>query len=77
MHSAIANKGAGEGIYLCPLLLLLDIQLPGIPGSEGVPVLQGKYPQLEIIMLTVLAAADKVFASICYGACGYVLNETP
>src|SRR4029079_17913066 len=35
-------------------VLLLDIQLPGMPGSEGVKVLQEKFPQLEIIMLTVL-----------------------
>jgi DNA-binding NarL/FixJ family response regulator len=60
-----------------PEVLLLDIQLPGMLGSEGVRVLQEKYPQLEIIMLTVLAEQDKVFESICNGACGYLLKETP
>ncbi len=60
-----------------PDVLLLDIQLPGMSGSEGVKVLQEKYPQLEIIMLTVLAEQEKVFESICNGACGYLLKETP
>src|SRR5215510_13725873 len=60
-----------------PDVLLLDIQLPGMPGSEGVGVFQEKFPQLEIIMLTILAEQDKVFESICNGACGYLLKETP
>jgi len=60
-----------------PDVLLLDIQLPGMLGSDGVRVLQEKYPQLEIIMLTVLDEQDKVFESICNGACGYLLKETP
>ena len=60
-----------------PDVLLLDIQLPGMPGSEGVKVLQEMYPQLEIVMLTVLAEQEKVFESICNGACGYLLKETP
>jgi DNA-binding NarL/FixJ family response regulator len=60
-----------------PDVLLLDIQLPGMPGSEGVKPLQETYPQLEIIMLTVLAEQEKVFESICNGACGYLLKETP
>ena len=63
--------------YDVPEVLLLDIQLPGTPGSEGVKVFQEKFPQLEIIMLTVLAEQDKVFESICNGACGYLLKETP
>jgi len=60
-----------------PDVMLLDIQLPGMPGSEGVKALQEKYPKLEIIMLTVLAEQEKVFESICNGACGYLLKETP
>lgn len=60
-----------------PEVLLLDIQLPGMQGSEAVRVFQEKFPQLEIVMLTVLAEQDKVFESICNGACGYLLKETP
>jgi len=60
-----------------PEVLLLDIQLPGMPGSEGVRVFREKFPPIEIVMLTVLAEQDKVFESICNGACGYLLKETP
>ncbi len=71
---AMSNNAANVAL---PEVLLLDIQLPGMPGSEGVKVFQEKYPKLEIIMLTILAEQEKVFESICNGACGYLLKETP
>ncbi|HEY3025341.1 MAG TPA: response regulator transcription factor [Pyrinomonadaceae bacterium] len=60
-----------------PDVLLLDIHLPGMLGSEGVRVLKEKYPALQILMLTVYAEQDLVFESICNGACGYLLKKTP
>jgi DNA-binding NarL/FixJ family response regulator len=60
-----------------PDVLLLDIDLPGMLGSEGVRHLRHKFPALQIIMLTVYADQDRVFESICNGACGYLLKETP
>ncbi|MEP6636024.1 MAG: response regulator transcription factor [Acidobacteriota bacterium] len=62
---------------LKPDVLLLDIHLPGMLGSDGVGLLQEKYSSVQIIMLTVYAEGDKVFESICNGACGYLLKETP
>jgi DNA-binding NarL/FixJ family response regulator len=58
-------------------VLLLDIHLPGMPGSEGVCVLREKYPSLQILMLTVYDEEEKIFESICNGACGYLLKKTP
>jgi DNA-binding NarL/FixJ family response regulator len=57
-----------------PDVLLLDIQLPGMPGSEGVRVSREKFPQTEIIMPIALAEQEKVFESICNGDCGYLLK---
>ena len=59
-----------------PNVLLLDIHLPGMLGSEGVKVFQEKYPSVQIMMLTIYAEQDKVFESICNGACGYLLKKT-
>ena len=58
-------------------VLLLDINLPGIPGSAGVRLLREQYPSTEVLMLTVYADQDKVFESICNGASGYLLKKTP
>src|SRR5260370_5441220 len=62
---------------LHPDVMLLDINLPGMLGSEGVGFFRSKYPALQVLMLTVYAEQDKVFESICNGACGYLLKKTP
>ncbi len=60
-----------------PHVILLDIHMPGIPGSEGVKLLRKKYANTEIVMLTVLEESAQIFESICNGACGYMLKKTP
>lgn len=57
-------------------VLLLDIRLPGMPGSEGIGLLKQKFPVVQILMLTINADDDSVFESICRGACGYLLKNT-
>jgi DNA-binding NarL/FixJ family response regulator len=58
-------------------VVLLDINLPGMPGSEGVRVLRELQPSLQVLMLTVFSGQDRVFESLCNGACGYLLKKTP
>jgi DNA-binding NarL/FixJ family response regulator len=58
-------------------VLLLDIELPGTPGPEGALLLRESHPEAAILMLTVFADDDKVFASIRNGASGYLLKKTP
>jgi DNA-binding NarL/FixJ family response regulator len=66
-----------RAINKAPDVLLLDIHLPGMLGSEAVRVFREKYPSLQVLMLTVYDGQDKVFESICNGACGYLLKKTP
>jgi len=60
-----------------PRVLLLDIRLPGMRGCDGIGVLKEKFPSVQILMLTINADEDSVFESICKGACGYLLKNTP
>ena len=60
-----------------PDIILLDIHMPNMLGSVGVGQLCAKYPRAAVIMLTVYDEQDKVFESICNGACGYLLKKTP
>lgn len=66
-----------KGFTAVPDVLLLDIHLPGMLGSEAVKVFTQKFPAMQILMLTVYAEQDKIFESICNGACGYLLKKTP
>jgi DNA-binding NarL/FixJ family response regulator len=56
---------------------LLDIGLPGMSGIEGVRRLRELLPEVAVLMLTVHADNENVFAAICAGACGYLLKDTP
>ncbi|MBL8220702.1 MAG: response regulator transcription factor [Bryobacterales bacterium] len=58
-------------------VLLLDIQLPGIPGDQAIELLLAANPSMCILMLTVFSGRDRVFTSICSGAHGYLLKSTP
>lgn len=60
-----------------PDVALLDIELPGISGIEGVRRLKQRFPSIQILMLTVFADNDHVFEAICAGASGYLLKDTP
>jgi DNA-binding NarL/FixJ family response regulator len=60
-----------------PDVLLLDINLPGISGSEGARVLHEEYPSVQILMLTVYDEDSHIFESMCNGASGYLLKRTP
>lgn len=60
-----------------PEVMLLDIGLPGMSGSEGVRLLKERYPTMQILMLTIYDEDDRVFESVCNGACGYLLKKTP
>lgn len=60
-----------------PDVVLMDIRLPGLSGTDGVKLLKKRYPAVEVLMLTVSAERDRIFESICAGASGYLLKSTP
>jgi DNA-binding NarL/FixJ family response regulator len=60
-----------------PDVILLDIHLPGTLGSVGAAALAKKHARACILMLSVTDERDRVFESICNGACGYLLKSTP
>jgi len=59
-----------------PDVILMDIQLPGMSGIEGIKLIKEKFPDIEIIMLTVYHDSHKIFNSLCAGASGYLLKHT-
>lgn len=58
-----------------PEVILLDIQLPGINGIEGIRGFRKVTPATHIIMLTVFDDDDLIFNAICLGAEGYLLKS--
>ena len=60
-----------------PDVVLLDVELPGMSGSEGVRPLRERFHPAPVVMLTVFEEQERVFESICNGASGYLLKKTP
>ena len=60
-----------------PDVLLMDIEMPVINGIDGTRLIKKQHPDIDIIMLTVFADAEKIVQSICAGASGYLLKKTP
>lgn len=59
-----------------PDVVLMDINMPGISGIEAVKMIKETFPKIHILMQTVFDHSDKIFASICAGASGYILKKT-
>jgi len=60
-----------------PDVILMDIELPVVSGIEAVKLIREKYPDIKILMETIFEEDEKIFQSICNGAQGYILKNTP
>ena len=56
-------------------ILLLDIGLPGTSGLEAIPLILGKIPELNIVMLTTYEEEDVILKALCAGACSYISKK--
>lgn len=57
-------------------ILLMDIDMPGTNGIEGIRLAKAVKPELNILMFTVFDDDKKIFDAICSGADGYLLKKT-
>lgn len=56
-------------------VILMDIQMPVMDGIKATELVKNKYPQIKVIMLTVVDDDEFVFNAIKAGANGYLLKE--
>jgi len=59
-----------------PDVVLMDINIPGTNGIDAVKEIRKDFPNVRVCMQTVFEDDDKVFASLCAGASGYILKNT-
>ena len=46
-------------------------------GIEAIHCLKVRYPQMLFLVLTIYDDDERIFNSLCAGACGYLLKKTP
>jgi DNA-binding NarL/FixJ family response regulator len=55
--------------------VIMDIDMPGMNGIEGVKLIRNNFPIVQVLMFTVFDDDEKVFAAIKAGAGGYILKN--
>jgi DNA-binding NarL/FixJ family response regulator len=59
-----------------PDIVLMDIEMTGVNGIEATKTIKSQYPAVRVLIQTVFEDDDKIFASICAGASGFILKKT-
>lgn len=67
------EKDADEA---APDVILLDINLPGINGIDGIGAIKTILPTSRIVMLTIMDNAEAIYGAFRAGASGYLLKNT-
>jgi DNA-binding NarL/FixJ family response regulator len=59
-----------------PDVILVDLNLPGMDGVEGIRQLGARYEGLKLVVFTVFGDDARIFEALCAGASGYLLKNT-
>ncbi len=59
-----------------PDVVLMDINLGAVSGIECVEELKKRFPDMQILMLTVYEDTEKIFRALAAGASGYLLKRS-
>src|SRR5271154_6486772 len=64
-----------QTLELEPDILLLDLQMPRLPGLEALRAIMSKSPRVKIIMLTSTISTQQIIEALQIGARGIVLKD--
>lgn len=73
---ADCNNVKKQVAELKPRLVIMDIDMPGMTGTEGVVLIKEFDAGILVVMHTVFEDDDKLFGALCAGADGYLLKKT-
>ena len=59
-----------------PEVVLMDIDMPGVNGIDGVRIIKEIAPDIHVLMHTIFDDDEKIFRSLAAGADGYILKTS-
>ncbi len=71
-NSLLANLSKTKTL---PVVILMDIGMPGLSGIDATAIVKDKYPLIEVMILTVFKDEENLFNAVKAGASGYLLKD--
>ena len=59
-----------------PHIIMMDLELPGMSGIEGIKIIKKDLADPDIIVITDHEESKLVFDALCAGACGYLTKTS-
>lgn len=78
----VAEAGSGEQALEAvarhdPQVVLMDLAMPGLGGVEATRRIAAEHPSTAVLVVTMNADDESVFAALKAGARGYLVKESP
>ncbi len=74
IEAATASEGLERAEQLRPALVLLDVKLPDLPGSEVLARLRRSDPDLPVVLVTAYASLETAIEAVNKGASGFMVK---
>ena len=79
--TVVGEAGNGQEAALLahtlrPDVVLMDLQMPGVDGIEGLKRIHAEQPELPVVILTTFQTEETVTAALAAGARGFLLKDT-
>ena len=74
-EAADGDEAITQTLELEPDILLLDVQMPRLPGLEAMRAIMGRSPRVKIILLTSTVSTQQIIEALQIGARGIVLKD--
>jgi len=76
----VAEVGNGESAVKAyrehsPLVVIMDVRLPGMSGTEATAAIVHEFPDARILMLSTHSGEEEIYRAMQAGARGYVLKS--
>lgn len=66
-----------RALELQPDVVVMDISMPDMNGSEAARLLRDQCPATHVVMLSMHSSSEHVYSAFEAGAAGYLLREAP
>jgi DNA-binding NarL/FixJ family response regulator len=76
-EAAMATKAIELARGVGPVVVLMDLTLPGVSGIEATQRLALVAPLARVLVLTIKSDDQSVIDALLAGACGYLLKDAP